>query len=98
MSEQQQVQIPLEPNAYYISGINITPAEEEFVLHIVSGHSARMYTMNPKHAKRVMLLLQGMISQYEEKFGELKTELPAAPNQTQPRKVGFSVDEERKDK
>ncbi len=96
MSEQEQIKIALEPTAIYANGIFITPQEEEFRIQIVSGHIAREYVLSPKHAKRVSLLLQKQIADYESKFGQLKTELPTIPNQTQPKKIGFAVEEDKK--
>lgn len=94
MNEQKQIQ--LEPNAHFVSGITIASTEEEFILHIISGHTARNYTLTPKHAKRVLMLLQKTVSDYESKFGELTTKLPEAPNQTQSKKIGFSTEEDKK--
>lgn len=96
MSESEQIKIPLEPNSFYATALFITPSQEEFRLQIVAGHAAREYVISPAHAKRVMLLLQNQIADYESKFGELKTELPTMPNQTQPKKIGFAVDEDKK--
>ncbi len=98
MSEEQTIQINVEPNLIAISGVRVLPTEEEFNLQILSGNMMRQYSMSPKHAKRLSMLLNNSIAEYESKFGELKTELPTVNNQTETKKFGFNVEEERKDK
>lgn len=97
MAEQQPIQINLEPIAFSVTNVSISHNGEEFAIHMISGNQARLYNINPKHAKRVMMLLQNTIKDYEDKFGELKTELPTVNNQTENKKFGFNIEEERKD-
>ena len=92
MAEPQQIQINLEPNVHTITNINLNPSEEEFILLLMSGNNARQYSLNPKHAKRFSMLLQKSIEEYEQKFGELKTELPKVTNQTEAKKFGFQAE------
>lgn len=95
MSEQtQQIPVNLDPNVYALSGVRIIPSEEEFIVQTMTGSQMRQYSMTPKHAKRLLLLLTNTISEYEKQFGELKTELPVAqPNQTETKKFGFSAED-----
>ncbi len=92
MAEPQPIQISLEPNVSTITNINLNPGEEEFILLLMSGNNARQYSLSPKHAKRFSMLLQKSIEEYEQKFGELKTELPQVNNQTEAKKIGFSTE------
>jgi len=88
--EQPQVQISLDPNSYAITNVNIASDEEMFHLLITSGNQGRQFTVTPKHAKRIYLLLKQQIELYEKKFGEIKTQLPQAQdNKSEETKVGF---------
>jgi len=100
MSEQsQQIPMNMDPNAYTITNMSIIGGDEEIGLQIMSGNQMRMYTVNPKHAKRILMLLQKTIADYEAKFGELQTELPTVNNnQTEAKKFGFQPQEEVKNK
>lgn len=73
MSEQK---IQLESPTHALQNV-VTQFDEESVrLIMMSGGPARMYVMSPKHAKRIMLVLQKNINEYEKKFGKLDTKLP----------------------
>jgi len=86
----QQVQIGLDPNAYTISMVNMGFDEELFHFMITSGNQGRQFNATPKHAKRILLLLQKQVEEYEKKFGEIKTQLPERPKTTtEETKVGF---------
>lgn len=87
---QQQIQLNVDPNAYYISMVNMRFDEEGFHFLIASGNQAKQFAASPKHAKRMFLLLKQQLEQYENKFGEIKTQLPERPQNTQQEnKVGF---------
>ena len=58
---------------------------------LVSGNQARRFRTAPKHAKRIHLLLKRQIDDYEEKFGELKTDLPEKKESSREGKIGFSA-------
>ena len=93
--EQHQVQLNVDPNAYYISMVNMRFEEEGFHFLIASANQARQFTATPKHAKRIYLLLKQQIENYEKQFGEIKTQLPPPaqagerPMITQENKIGF---------
>jgi len=89
--EPQQIQLSVDPNAYLISGVNMGFDEENFHFLITSGTQGRQFVATPKHAKRIYMLLEQQIKQYEKQFGELTTELPHMPkmSQEQRSKVGF---------
>ena len=88
--EQQQIQLSVDPNAYYISMVNMRYDEEGFHFLIASGNQGRQFTATPKHAKRIYLLLKQQIESYEKQFGEIKTQLPQMPkNTSEEPKVGF---------
>lgn len=88
--EKKQIKINLDSNAYTITMMNIGFNEELFHFLITSGNQGRQFLATPKHAKRIYLLLKRQIEQYEEKFGELKTELPLRPETTQKKEMGFA--------
>lgn len=87
----QQVQLHVDPNSYYLSGMNIWMSEEEFIFLLTSQVSGRQYVTSPKHAKRISMLLQKLIAEYEQKYGPIVTELPKAPDQTTEKNVGFQA-------
>ena len=90
MEEPKQVQISLDPNSYAITNVNVAFDEEMFHLLITSGNQGRQFTVTPKHAKRIHLLLKQQIEAYEKKFGEIKTQLIQRPhNEKEATKVGF---------
>ena len=88
MSEQQQ-QIAVENPIHALLNVMIDSDEESFRLLMMSGGPARMYSLSPKHAKRIMLLLTKQIENYEKKFGEIKAELPKATKASSEEEVGF---------
>ena len=81
--ETQQIQLNLDPNIYGISNINMVFSEEDFHFMIMSGNQGRQFIATPKHAKRIYLLLKQQIENYEKQFGEIKTQLPESPKNTQ---------------
>ncbi len=96
MQDRPHIPMNLDPNAYTITNIIISSNEEEIGLQITSGNQLRLYTLSPKHAKRVLMLLQKNINEYEQKFGELTTELPAInQDQTKKKKFGFESDDNK---
>jgi len=74
--QSQQIQISVDPNVYAITNMSIMSNEEDFIFAISSGNQVRQFTANPKHAKRIYLLLKQQIENYEKQFGEIKTQLP----------------------
>jgi hypothetical protein len=57
---------------------NITVAynEEFFTFAIHSGEHVTAYGTTPQHMKRLMLMLNARIKDYESEYGEIKTEWP----------------------
>lgn len=89
-NEQKQIQVNLDPNTYLISFVNMGFDEENFHFLIASGSQGRQFAATPKHAKRIYMLLEKQIKEYEKKFGEIKTHLPGMPKNTQQEnKFGF---------
>ena len=87
---QQQIQVNLDPNIYFITMVNMLFNEEGFNFLITSGNQGRQFTATPKHAKRISMLLEKQIKEYEKQFGEIKTQLPEMPKQSQEEnKLGF---------
>ncbi|MHB8483883.1 MAG: hypothetical protein ACYDBV_14320 [Nitrospiria bacterium] len=77
--EQQQIQIVGDPNLYHITNVSINAGDEEVIFTIFSGAQARQFSASPAHAKRIMLLLQKKIEEFEGKHGQLMTQLPEPP-------------------
>lgn len=89
----EEIKINIDPFPMALTSASILSDEENFALILISGSQGRNYVLSPKHAKRLLLLLQQKISEYEIQFGELKTSLPVAtPGQTADRKIGFSME------
>ena len=89
MSEPQQQQIPLDGHAHALVNSMVNFDEEHFQFLMMSGGPARLYIASPKHAKRLMLLLQNQVGAYEKKYGELKTSLATTMKSTSDDEVGF---------
>ncbi len=87
--EKKEVKINLDPILYAISNINVRFNEENFEFLMVSGNQGRQFSASPKHAKRLYLLLEKNIAEYEKKFGPLKTSLPEKKTAASEEKIGF---------
>lgn len=75
-NKEKIIRINLDPILYAVNNVNIAFNEEDFVFTIFSGYQARRFVVSPKHAKRIYLLLEKQIAEYEKKFGKLETKLP----------------------
>ncbi len=89
MVDQQPVQLNLDANMYAMTGVNIVFDEEHFVFGITSGNQIRQFLSSPKHAKRILLLLQKQIDAYESTHGKLETQLPEIKTETPRVLAGF---------
>lgn len=89
MEEKKEIKINLDPNLYALNNVQVNMSEESFNFLLISGQQAKQYSASPKHAKRIHLLLAKLISQYEEKFGQIKTELPERREGGQDTSMGF---------
>ena len=88
--EKQEIKVGLDPNLYALTNVNIGFSEEVFDFLMISGNQARQFRSTPKQAKRILLLLQQKIDEYQKKFGDLKTQLPEKKRATETEsKVGF---------
>ena len=95
MNEPTPVPINLDPNIYTISNVNIGSSEEEFTIQIASGNQLRQYSLSPKHAKRLSLLLVKVLEGYEKTFGTLITQLPEVPKETEKKSFGFTTEDNK---
>ena len=75
-NKEKVIKVNLDPVLYSVNNVMIAFSEEEFVFNIFSGNQARRFVASPKHAKRIFLLLEKQIGDYEKKFGKLETKLP----------------------
>jgi len=90
MEEQRQIPVSMNPIFHYVSNVQIGAGEEEFVLALTSGNQVFQFVMSPKHMKRVKLLLDKNIDEYEKNFGKLETKLPEVKKGTMEKnKMGF---------
>jgi hypothetical protein len=87
---EKQIKIEVEKQAYALSMVMLQHDQEQFGMLCVSGQTGRQYFLSPAHAKRVYLLLEQHLKDFEAKHGEIKTELPKNKPQTKEEKrVGF---------
>ncbi len=88
---QQQININVDPNIYFITMVNMMFNKDIFNFLITTGNQGRQFAADAKHAKRIYLLLKQQIEAYEKQFGEIKTKLPEMPKTTQGKedKIGF---------
>jgi hypothetical protein len=93
MAEPTQIPINLDPHAYAVTNLSVTATEEEVAFQLSTGSHMKLYMLTPKHAKRVMLLLEKVMGEYEGKYGKLDTSLPKQIDQTTPKKLGFDTSE-----
>ncbi len=91
MPEPQQTQIQLETPFHSLVNTMIDFDEENFRFLMMSGGPARMYVAPPKHAKRILMLLQNQIDAYEKKYGKIETTLAKVTNTAAEEEVGFHV-------
>lgn len=87
--EQKQIKVNLDPVLYALSNVNVGFNEEVFDFLMVSGNQARQFRASSKHAKRIYLLLGKCLSEYENKFGPIKTQLPEKKGTASEEKIGF---------
>jgi hypothetical protein len=89
-NEEKQIKVNLDPVLYAVSNVNIGFNEEVFDLLITSGNQGRQFRVSPKHAKRISMLLERSLDEYEKKFGQLKTQLLEKTKETQTKEgLGF---------
>lgn len=87
MSEQK---MQIDDLLYYLTSANIQFDEEQFILNTISNKIVRSYILSPKHAKRLLLLLQKKVEQFENTHGTLETSLPQGSELKQTsREFGF---------
>ncbi|PIV42582.1 MAG: hypothetical protein COS26_01870 [Candidatus Nealsonbacteria bacterium CG02_land_8_20_14_3_00_40_11] len=89
MEEQKTIQVNLDPNLYAATNITIGFDEEQFIFTIFSGNQARRFSVSSKHAKRILLLLEKQIADYEKKFSMIETKLPEKTGTGKEEQVGF---------
>ena len=80
----------ISPILNYANGVQVVFSEEEFVLVINSGNQINRYAFSPKHTKRLLMVLEKQIKEYESKFSKIETKLPESKKgTTQEEKIGF---------
>ncbi len=89
--EEKKIKVNLDPVLYALSNVNIGFNQEIFDFVMISGNQARQFRSSPKHAKRILLLLEKQIDQYEKKFGLIEAELPQEKEATHDERLGFGL-------
>lgn len=70
------IQFQARPEIPFVTNVQLNMSEEFAVFNIFSGNQVYRLALTPKHAKRVLLLLEKEIGKFEAKYGEIKTSLP----------------------
>ena len=76
MAEEQQIPIQVNTTVLALTNLGLVFDEEHFVLQLTSGNQMTRYLVTPKHAKRILMLLQRELEKHEDKFGKLDAKLP----------------------
>lgn len=87
--ETKQIKVNLDPVLYALSNVNIGFDEEVFDFLMISGNQARQFRASPKHAKRIFLLLERQIGEYEKRFKQIETKLPEKMETGKEEELGF---------
>ncbi len=91
MSEQKkEIKVNLDPVLYGLSNVNINFNEEVFDFLLISGNQGRQFRATPKHAKRIKIILERSINEYEKRYGEIKVELPQKRESAPEERIGFN--------
>ena len=89
--DNKALQVAMDPNIYATSLANINYDEEKVYVMFVSGNQGRRFQFSPKHAKRLFLLLQKQLEEFQRKFGNLDTALPTKIDiATSAQSIGFT--------
>lgn len=73
---EKNTEIKMDPNYYFLTGVSIIAEEEQFKFLLTCGGNATQFAATPKHAKRILLLLEKKIKEYEKEFGKIQTTYP----------------------
>ncbi len=75
---EEKLKFSIDPNIYGLTGFNAVhnPDLKDWIFLLTSGNQVRRFLVTPIHAKRILLLLQQRMAEYEKKFGEIHTSLP----------------------
>ena len=92
MQQNQAIQLAIDPNVYAANRVDLNFDEENVYAMIVSGLQGRQFQFSPKHAKRLLKVLQEVVTKYEAKHGELKVLSPVQlKNESPEPKMGFTT-------
>lgn len=58
----------------FCDSISIAFNKEFFVMAMLNGESATLYSLTPGHLKRLSQYAAHQVAEYEKQFGEIKTE------------------------
>lgn len=81
-----------DSGAVYLTNVAVSSTEDDFRLTLASYSASRAFVCSPKHAKRMYLLLKTKIEEYEQRFGQLKTDLPPARKDKEAVRIGFKTE------
>ncbi len=88
-NEKKQIKINLDPVLYSLSNLSINFNEELFDFLMISGNQGRRFRLSPKHAKRVHLLLEKAMKEYETRFGKIEAQLSQKKESSNQERIGF---------
>lgn len=87
--KQDKNQYQATPNIPFITRATANFSQEHFGMNIFSGNKVYRFACSPKHAKRIKILLERKIEEYEKEHGKLETELPKKEGSKQKDDLGF---------
>jgi len=88
-NDDKRIKLNLDPTLYALSNVSLNWNKHSFDFLMVSGKQARQFRATPEHAKRIYLLLEKQIKDYQEKHGEIEATLPKKNKNTKESKIGF---------
>lgn len=71
----------------FCDNVVIAPANDFFIMAVLSGSSGNVYTLTPSHMKNLMKSIEHQIAQFEKTHGEIKSDwTPSIPSPFQMKK------------
>ena len=71
-----EIKLNGDPSMYYLSTVQMGYTPETFRFMLISGKQATQFETTPQHAKRIKVVLDQKIGEYEDEHGEIDTNTP----------------------